>query len=188
MAVNMRLSPDWTPEAFSRWKNDDDGDGKYLDEVEFMIPPLLVHHQLDIINNDKVIEFHHSGGHTSCSVYGYYPAERVLFVGDLIFSGMFPFAGDPGCDPEKWIKTLKLWLTMDIEKVVAGHGPVTDIQEVKKQLGFFEHLKQNTLEAIKSGRVPSEIALPTVYPIEEKTRWLAEKTQNRWHEYYLNMK
>ncbi len=184
---NLKNSPDWSPEAFERWKNDDPLGGDWLDEVEFIIPMLLFYQRMDIINQDKTVEFHLSGGHTSCSVYGYYPDEQVLFAADLLFAGKFPFAGDGTNDPERWISTLKTWLKMDIAKVVPGHGPVTDLDEVRKQLEFLETMKHNTFEAIKAGKDFSEIDLPSVYPVGEKEKWFAEKTQKRFYEYYLKI-
>lgn len=185
IAENLRKSPDWSPQALERRKKDDPTAAEWLDAVEFIIPSVLFHQRMEILNQDKVIEFVHSGGHSSCSVYGYYPDEKILFSGDLIFAGMFPFAGDKTCDPEKWIATLKKWLKMDIDHVIPGHGPVTGLDEVRRQLEFLEVLKQNTLKAITAGKNYADIDLPAVYPVTEHARWFADKTQRQWYKFYL---
>jgi len=184
LVENLRQSPDWTPQAFAERVKNDPGAQEWLDEVEFVIPPLQFHQRLDLVNNGQTIEFHHSGGHTSCSVYGYYPDEKVLFAADLIFSGRFPYAGDPTCDPEKWIATLRHWLTMDIDYSLPGHGPVTDQGEIRKYLDLFEGLKSNTLKAIETGAAFQDIVLPDVYPLDEKAKWFAGRTQKHWYAYY----
>jgi cyclase len=177
-------SPDWSPEARARWKQDDPDGGEWLDEVEFVQPQLLFQQELDIVGADDLLEFHHSGGHTSCSVYGYYPREKVLLAGDLIFAERFPFAGDGTADPEAWMSTLKTWLEMNIEHVIPGHGPVSAKDEIARQLEFFEILKRNTLQAIKAGGDHRDIILPTVYPPTAEDDWFTGKTLERWHTYY----
>ena len=162
IAENLKKSPDWSQEAFERRKKDDPAAAEWLDTVEFIIPPVLFHERMEIYNRDKVIEFIHSGGHTSCSVYGYYADEKILFSGDLIFAEKFPYAGDITCDPERWMDTLKTWLEMDIEHVIPGHGIVTGPGEIRKQLEFLETMKENTLKAINAGKDFPDIELPTV--------------------------
>jgi len=60
----------------------------------------------------------------------------VLFAGDLLFAGKFPYAADDTCDPEAWIATLKTWLGMDILHVIPGHGPVTDLGRGAHSIGI----------------------------------------------------
>lgn len=137
IAENLKLSPDWSPQAFAARKNDDPTAREWLDDVEFIIPSMLFQRRIDIIDRDKTIEFHHAGGHTSCSVFAYFAGENILFAGDLIFAGQFPYAGDATCDPEQWIATLKSWLDLDISQVIPGHGPLTGVDEIKKHLELF---------------------------------------------------
>ncbi|CAG0930344.1 Metallo-beta-lactamase type 2 [Thermoflexales bacterium] len=188
LVANMqsRMKSDWTPEALAAWKVEDPAAAEWLDEVELIIPPLLLHNRLDIVNREKVIEFHQAGGHTSCSTFGYYPDERILFAGDLIFAGQLPYAGDVTCDPERWITTLKTWLTWDIAKVIPGHGPITDQGEIQKQLEFFEALKSATRETLAARKEPQDIIMPTLYTVDKEGHWLVERAQKHWYEYYRN--
>ncbi len=184
IADTLGQSPDWSPEARERWKQDDPDGGAWLDEVELVMPQLLFQQKLEIVGGGDLVEFHHRGGHTSCSVYGYYPRERVLLAGDLIFAGRFPFAGDETTDPETWMSILRTWLEMDIEHVIPGHGPVSGMDEISRQLEFFEILKRNTLQAIRTGEDHRDIVLPTVYPPAAEDEWFTGKTLERWYTYY----
>jgi cyclase len=183
LADALERSPDWSPEARARRRQDDPEGGGWLDEVELVVPSLRFDGRMDVANNGMLAEFRHSGGHTDCSVYGYLPEEKVLFAGDLIFAGGFPFAGDPTADPEVWMATLRAWTGMAIDYVIPGHGPVSGPGEIVKQLEFFQTLKQNTLEAIEAGRGCEDIVLPSIYPLGEKG-WFGEKTAQRWHAFY----
>jgi cyclase len=182
-AVALEQSPDWSPEARSRWKNDDPDGGAWLDEVELVLPSLRFDERMDIADKGRLVEFRHSGGHTDCSVYGYLPDEKVLFAGDLIFAASFPFAGDPTADPEVWMATLRAWTSMAIDYVIPGHGPVSGPVEIVRQLEFFETLKRHAIEAIEAGRGCAQVVLPSVYPIGDKA-WFAEKTVQHWYAYY----
>jgi glyoxylase-like metal-dependent hydrolase (beta-lactamase superfamily II) len=182
--MKVRMNSDWTPEGLAAWKAEDPAVAEWINDVEIIIPPMLIHQRLDIADHAKVIEFYQAGGHTSCSIFGYYPAEKILFAGDLIFAGQMPFAGDASCDPEQWMATLKTWLNWEIDKVIPGHGPLTDKREIRKQLEFFEALKCATLDALAAGKGPQDIVMPPRYTVEPKEQWLLERTQQRWHEYY----
>ncbi len=183
LAAALERSPDFSPEAREDMKKMEPGGADWLDEVERVIPALSFDGRIDVTSGGRIAEFHHSGGHTSCSVWGYLADEKVLFSGDLVFSGMFPFAGDPTADPEAWMSTLRYWMTLAIDHVIPGHGQVCGPGEIVNQLEFLEALKQNTLEVVETGLGPEHIALPPEYPVGDKP-WFAEKTAQRWHEYY----
>ena len=184
IAETLKKSGEWSPEAFARRRRGEPDGGEWLDEVEFIVPTLLFRQRLDLTNRGRVVEFHHCGGHTRCSVYGYLPDEKVIFAGDLLFSEMFPFAGDISTDPEAWISTLRTWLCMDVDQVIPGHGPVAGVEEVERQLQFFEALKRNAIEAIQEGRDHTDIVVPATYPMPDEKRWVLEKTTQQWYSYY----
>jgi glyoxylase-like metal-dependent hydrolase (beta-lactamase superfamily II) len=179
-------SPDYEPEARAAWKQNEPGGGEWLDEVELVMPSLSFEGRIDVGHKGTTVQFHHSGGHTDCSVWGYLATERVLFAGDLVFAGMFPFAGDATADPEAWMATLRLWMSMAVDHVIPGHGPVSGPDEIGAQLEFLEALKRNTLETVGAGGSAADIVLPSRYPVGDKP-WFAEKTVQRWHEYYSPM-
>ncbi len=184
VAENLKKSPDWSAEKFAEGRKNDPDGGKWVDEVEFILPSLLFTGRLELLDSEKTLQFNHSGGHTSCSVYATLPSEKVLFAADLIFSNKLPYAGDPSFDPERWMEVLKSWLEMDIEHVIPGHGPITGLEEVRRHLVFFETLKKNTLAALQAGKGPEEIVLPDL-PAGEGQGWGVKKTLQQWHNYYL---
>jgi hypothetical protein len=102
----------------------------------------------------------------------------------LIFAGQIPFAGDVTCNPEQWITTLRTWLSWEIAQVIPGHGPVVGKAEIEKQLAFFESLKTATIDAIRAGKGPQDIAMPTTYSVRKEEQGLVEMTQRRWYEFY----
>ena len=65
----------------------------------------------------------HTPGHTPYSLAVHVPEERTVFTSDNVNLGM-PFFGDS--IPERWLETLKRLEELDVDKVVPGHGDVTD--------------------------------------------------------------
>ncbi len=181
----LRKKADWSPEAIARWKQDNLAGGPdWLGEVEIVIPPLAFQGRLEIRDGDQVAELYHSSGHTNDSTYAYVPHEKVLFAGDLIFARMFPYAGDPTCDPDRWIATLQHFLSLDLDKFVPGHGPVIERDEVEKTLSFFEALRDATRAAVAAGKGPEEIELPEFYELDEQDAWLKKSTLEHLHGFY----
>jgi cyclase len=181
---NLKNSPDWTPENLAAMKKRETIGGEWVDEVEFILPSLLFQERLDILDRETCVEFHHSGGHTSCSVYAFFPQEKVLFAGDLIFAGRFPYAGDPTSDPEHWIKALQGWSKFDIDVVIPGHGALGSRQLIAEQLAFLEALKENTLTAISSGKTPQDIEIPAPFSTQDKGDGHVKATLDFWFSYY----
>ncbi len=183
--ILKRKDTEWTPEAIERWKqNNPAEDTDWLDEVEILVPTLGFRDGLEIRDGDQVVELYHAGGHTSCSTYAYVPRERVLFAGDLMFAKGFPYAGDPTCDPDRWMDVFRDFLSFDFEKLVPGHGPVVGKDEVEKHLAFFEALRDATKEAIGAGKGHEAIKIPEFYGLDEEDIWVRKATLEHWYGFY----
>lgn len=185
-SLRKRMDIQWKPEQMQEMKESGMAAAEWIEEVEFIIPPVAFHDQMDIVNKNQQIDFHFSAGHTDDSSWAYYADEKVLFAGDLIFAEMFPFAGDDTCDPEKWMSVLRQWLEMPIEKVVPGHGPLMGIEIVERTLIGFEQLKVNTLNAIAKNSASEDIRIPDVFTVPDDRKWLVQKSLNHWHKFYMD--
>jgi glyoxylase-like metal-dependent hydrolase (beta-lactamase superfamily II) len=59
--------------------------------------------------------------HTAEDLAVFFPAEGVLFAGDLVFRGRVPFVGV--ADSRRWIESLDRLLALPAKVIVPGHGP-----------------------------------------------------------------
>lgn len=114
------------------------------------------------------VEMRSLPGHTADSSVVYVGGDKVLFSGDLLFSGQFPWAGDPSADPDSWIDSFEKILAMDVDTIVPGHGLLCDKREVETQLLFFKTMRREMKNLISEG-VSEEDALkyegyPEFYP------------------------
>ena len=186
-SLQKRMQTQWQPEQMQEMKKSGMTPPEWVEEVEFIFPTVLFHEEMEILNNEVQITFHHSGGHTDDSSWAYFPDEKVLFAADLIFSERFPFAGDETCDPEIWMNVLRNWLTMPVEKVIPGHGPVMGMEIIERTLKGFEQLKQNTLNAISKNEDAEKIAIPAPFEVPDDSHWMVQKSLNQWYKYYKDM-
>jgi len=80
----------------------------------------------------------HTPGHTEGSTCIYFPAEKKLIAGDMLFAGSIGRTDLPGGDSRKIMQSLKgRVLTLPEETIVIpGHGPATTIGEEKESNPF----------------------------------------------------
>jgi glyoxylase-like metal-dependent hydrolase (beta-lactamase superfamily II) len=117
----------------------------------------------------------------------YIAPDRVLFSGDVVFSGLVPFLGD--ADTRHWLKVLE---RMDREKLAAlvpGHGPMVD--DPRKAVDFtrryLEYLHL-TMGAAVQGLVPFDQAYAAVdWSGFEELSAFAEANRHNAYQVYLSL-
>lgn len=81
--------------------------------------------KMDIKVGDKDVHLRQVGpAHTRGDVLAYVPSDRTVFTGDILFIEGHPILWEGPV--QNWIDACDYMLTLDIETVVPGHGPVTD--------------------------------------------------------------
>jgi len=157
-----------------------------LNSLEITFPTEVFDDYFRLMDQGFEIVAKKVGGHTIGSAYVYFPAERVLFAGDLIFAQTFPWGGDPTADPDEWIAVLKELQQMDIEKIVPGHGPICNLKEVQSYLDFFEPVAKIIKELIAEERTEEEAVefdgYPEFYASETPERRIG--TLAHWYQVY----
>ena len=63
--------------------------------------------------------------HTPEDLVVFYPKEKVLMAGDLVFRGRLPFIGSTA-DTGPWLKALNSFLDFKANIVIPGHGPASE--------------------------------------------------------------
>jgi glyoxylase-like metal-dependent hydrolase (beta-lactamase superfamily II) len=94
--------------------------------------------RLDVTVGDKRIELRQVGpAHTRGDILVHVPDDRTVFTGDILFVEGHPiiWAGPIG----NWIDACNYMLSLDVETVVPGHGPITDkrgIEAIRDYLSY----------------------------------------------------
>jgi glyoxylase-like metal-dependent hydrolase (beta-lactamase superfamily II) len=100
--------------------------------------------------------------------------SKVVFLGDLLFHGRFPWLGD--CDLSGLIDRLARVLTLDVTVVIPGHGPPTDMAQAARFRDMLMALRAAVDAAIKAGvseeAAVRELKLPQYASLPRYADWL----------------
>jgi cyclase len=134
----------------------------FADRFTFVLPAETVH--LD----------YWGPAHCDGDVVVHLEKAKVVFLGDLLFHGRFPWLGD--CDLDGWIDRLARVLTLDIAVVIPGHGVPTDLNSVKQFRDMLIALRAAVAQALKSGwseeAAVRDVNLPQYAAINRYNDWM----------------
>jgi cyclase len=109
------------------------------------------------------LEFIHTGGHTPGSSVVWLPKANVLFAGDLIFEGRYPFLAT--ANVPDLMKALQWLLTLDAQVIVPGHGLLCGEEAVAGQLDYIQSSWDRTADHIAQGHSLHKVLKDPEYPI-----------------------
>ncbi|MFC7517326.1 MBL fold metallo-hydrolase [Herbaspirillum sp. GCM10030257] len=89
-----------------------------------------------------------SGAHTGEDIMLYVDGDRVLFAGDLFFTGRLPFVGE--ANSKMWLETLNRMLDVEPAVVVPGHGEASrrPLDDMKLTRDYLDFLRQEMGKAV----------------------------------------
>jgi glyoxylase-like metal-dependent hydrolase (beta-lactamase superfamily II) len=101
----------------------------------------------------KTIRLLHPGrGHTDGDLVALFVEDRVIHVGDLMFNTFYPNVDlEAGGSVEHWPATLDAVSKLEFDKVIPGHGPLTDREGLVRYRAFFADLWEKTSDAARRG-------------------------------------
>jgi glyoxylase-like metal-dependent hydrolase (beta-lactamase superfamily II) len=115
----------------------------------------------------EVQVFHVKRGHTDGDSVIYFPAEKVLHMGDLFFNKVIPFIDRAhGASTAEWIETIDAVVARvdPATKVIPGHGEVTSVDALKAFKQYFQDLRAAVKKAVDFGmsreQALKEVKLP----------------------------
>jgi cyclase len=115
-----------------------------LPALALRLPELTFDSRLTLHGSQRTAEvITLGGGHTESDAFLIVPAERIAFLGDLLFVGHHPYLADG--DPRALDRTLAAIEHLGVETIVPGHGPVgtaTDVRLMRRYLATLEELTQ----------------------------------------------
>ena len=130
--------------------------------AEKQIPTQVFEDRRDLEIGGVRLEFIHAGGHTPGSSVVWLPETRVLFAGDLIFEGRYPFLAT--AKVLDLMKALKWLLTFGARVIVPGHGLLCGDDPVAGQLDYIEVSWARTKDHISQGHTLEETVKDPGYP------------------------
>ncbi|MBI4793384.1 MAG: MBL fold metallo-hydrolase [Deltaproteobacteria bacterium] len=131
-----------------------------MEGTEIVLPALAFGDRLDIDLGDRTVQLIYTGvSHTEGSILVYLPESKILFAGDILFTGYHPYMGEGNI--EEWVKVLDRIAAMDVDKIIPGHGPVStkkDVRDMKEYLiAFDKKARELTATSQDAGQVAAEM-------------------------------
>lgn len=143
--------------------------------TKIVYPSLTFGDRMEIdLGGEKIELIHAPYSHTGGDTLVYVPGKKVLFTGDILFTGYHPYIGEG--DIESWAKELDAIKTMDAQIIVPGHGPVStksDLDEMKKYIILFDKKAKELVSRSNDAKnVSTEIQ--SFLPRRSEAVWLIE--------------
>jgi cyclase len=142
--------------------------------LEITLPSEVFATERDMDMDGLHLHVEHVGGHSPGSSIVWLPERRVLFSGDLLFVGRYPFIGD--ADIPALISALRRIRAFEAQAIVPGHGPLCDDEAIQGMLDYIQGTWERTIDHIAQGHTVDEAAADEGYP-----RY-AEGAAQRYHE------
>src|SRR6202049_5190847 len=120
------------------------------------------------IDGVRVRLLHWAPAHTSGDLVAYFPAQKVVFAGDLLVTD-FPLAGTQ-IHPELhgsvtgWIESVKQMLALDADTYVSGHGDLFTRNDVRTKLAFMQDKWDRMKSLVAQGKSLDELKEATGAP------------------------
>jgi glyoxylase-like metal-dependent hydrolase (beta-lactamase superfamily II) len=117
------------------------------------LPNQTVRNEHELQVGGKTVRLIHPGrGHTDGDLVVLFVEDRVLHTGDLFFNGRYPNIDlEAGGSVSEWVATIDRMLELDFDKVIPGHGPVTDREGLKAFQTFMRQLAGVGEQAARNG-------------------------------------
>ena len=123
-----------------------------------LTPPTLVFDsRLTVYVDEQEVELIHVGpAHTSTDVIVFFPSERVLYAGDIVFRLCTPIGWEGTF--ANWISALNRILELAPEKIVPGHGPLCGQEGVTEMRDYLTYVYQEAKGCFERGMTMAEAA------------------------------
>jgi len=107
--------------------------------IELTPPTLVFDKHLSLFVDDREVELIHVGpAHTSSDVIVFFPDEKVLYVGDIIFRLCTPIGWEGTFDI--WIAALDRIAQLNPQKIVPGHGPLCGVEGATEMRDYLQYV------------------------------------------------
>ena len=125
--------------------------------IELLLPEETFSGALTMKVGDRELELIEVGpAHSRGDTLVHDPAGRVLFSGDILFSGAHPIAW--AGPVSNWIVACERILALEVEVIVPGHGPLAGPAAVRELKAYFEYLYAEARARHADGMTPLQAA------------------------------
>ncbi|UCD58051.1 MAG: MBL fold metallo-hydrolase [Candidatus Hydrogenedentota bacterium] len=113
--------------------------------IKLTPPTRLFDERLTLEIDDREVQLIHVGpAHTSTDVIVFFPEERILYAGDIIFRLCTPIGWEGTFD--NWIAALNRIVEFDPRRIVPGHGPLCGTEGAIEMREYLQYVYKEAKE------------------------------------------
>lgn len=131
-------------------------------------PQITFSEHMTLKVGEHTFMLYHTPGHSDSQIAVYVPEERVVFVGDTVFSDCQLWLHSANI--EELLKSLEFIHTLDVDYVIPGHGPVVTKSYLEEQIAFIQEWIKAVDQGIKKGwskeECIKEISFADRFPVD----------------------
>ncbi len=126
---------------------------KDIENLKIILPQITVEKKESIkLGGNEIILFYSGRGHTDGDLMVYFPTEKTIHMGDLVFNKIIPYIDfQGGSSTENWIRILEEVERMDIKIVIPGHGEIGDKSILRAQAEYLKSLRDEVKNYVDEG-------------------------------------
>lgn len=118
--------------------------------IQLTPPTEIFSGTLDIMVGEKQVQLIEVGpSHSLGDTLIYVPDDKVIYSGDILFNEGTPIAWYGPV--QRWIDVCNRVLEMDVDIVVAGHGPISTKDDVRKMRDYLIHVSDQARPLYEAG-------------------------------------
>ena len=148
------MSDSYRQKILDKWHKDYPFEFAEIKTLAFSRPELTFRGRMTLYCGDTTLQLIHVGGHTPATAMVYLPDLRILFTGDILVLGRYPYLGD--ANTKEWLDALTLIRRMEPEIIVPGHGGPCDSKATEPLSAYIRAIRSGVRQFFKSGKSKSE--------------------------------
>ncbi len=128
--------------------------------AELRLPDVTITSSATLFLGDEPVDLLHPGAaHSLEDIVAWFPARKLLFVGDLVFSGATPLVMDGSI--RRYFATIDALRSLEAETIVCGHGPITDASCFAPIERYLRFIQDVAYDGFQAGKTPLDVARAT---------------------------
>jgi cyclase len=148
------MSDSYRQKILDNWHRDHPFEFAEMKTLAFSRPELTFQGRMTLYCGDTTLQLIHVGGHTPATAMVYLPDHRMLFTGDVLVLGCYPYLGD--ANTKEWLDALTLIRRMEPEIIVPGHGGPCDSTATEPLSAYIRAIRSGVRQFFKTGKSKSE--------------------------------
>ncbi len=144
-----------------------------MEGTSIAYPNLTFTDRMSIDLGDESVELIYvAPSHTTGNILISIPDKKVLFTGDNLFTDFHPYLADS--DIPGWIKNLDYIETLDVDRIIPGHGPISDKKDICEMKNYLIAFDTKAKELAAHSNDPKAISAEMLksLPVRAQGEWM----------------